>query len=542
MTRPTELIRRPEAKVESVEDLAAKVLRGEVRVPRFQRGLAWGSKEVLDLFDSIYQGFPIGSLLLRKAGARAELVPIGPLQIPGEEIGNALWVIDGQQRLTALTVGLGRPVPLPTMPVDPYVVYLDPMDQAFKAPPKDGNVPTRWVPLPHLLNAAELSEWIYRWPHSSESELRTVVFEAGKRLREYKVPLYIIETQDEERLRTIFYRVNNSGKPLSWSEVHDALYGHKGTEPSSLSELADRLEDVGMGRPDEQEQLLPCLVAFRGLDITRSFGEHLRADPKAFDGVVAAALPVLREVLGFLRARATIPHLRLLPYSTPLIVLTRFFKEHPEPSDRSLTLLVRWVWRTFLDPVRDDRVLKRRGVMAVTEDEEASVQELLALVPPRPWDERLFPNTFDARSAESRIVLLAMTALVPRHLDGTPVDVAALINEYDVKAFRPLFPPTNGIQIPANRILLPGTGSAREELRHFIEAQGTDHEILRSHAITPVTAEAILANNIGEALVQRTTFLDQKVMDTGYRFAEWDHTDRPSIDYLLRLAADGVEA
>ena len=117
-----EIVRRPEARTESIEDLVAAVLRGEVRIPVFQRGLEWQTRHVLELFDSIYRGFPIGSLLLRRAPAAAGPVKIGPVAVFGTETDHALWVIDGQQRLTSLVSGLGRPQPPVRTPDDPYVV------------------------------------------------------------------------------------------------------------------------------------------------------------------------------------------------------------------------------------------------------------------------------------------------------------------------------------------------------------------------------------------------------------------------------------
>lgn len=200
----------------------------------------------------------------------------------------------------------------------------------------------------------------------------------------------------------------------SWMAVYNALYGHKGAEPASLEDLAVELERLGMGRPDEGSQLLPCLVALRGLDVTRSFGEHLRQDPHALEGVASEAAPVLREVLGFLRANAGIPHLRLLPHSVPLPVLTRFFKLHREPSERSLTLLVRWLWRSFLHPLLEERAARRRGVAAIQErDEEGSVQALLAHVGADPSGPFRVTD-FDAHSAHSRLAMLALADLQPR--------------------------------------------------------------------------------------------------------------------------------
>ena len=343
-----ELTRRPQASAETVEDLVARVMRGEVRVPRFQRGLKWKSKDVVDLFDSIYRGFPIGALLLRTGDAEAAEIPVGPLRVVGEELPAAWWVVDGQQRLTALAVGLARPLPVPVSPAaqDPWVVFFDPDDHSFHGP-RGGDLPSRWIPLPLLLDASRLQEWMMEWAHRDDTAARKAVFEAGKRLREYRVPIYVIDTDDEAVLRSIFHRVNNTGQSLTWPEVHDALYGHRGPEPSSIAELSDRLAEVGAGRPDE-DHLVSCLLAYRGQDVTRSLGELLRDKPDLLDGAAAEAMPALREVIGFLRSRAEIPHLRLLPYSTPLVVLTRFFQQHPAPSERSLMLLVRWVWRSLL--------------------------------------------------------------------------------------------------------------------------------------------------------------------------------------------------
>jgi hypothetical protein len=546
MSTPVELVRRPEAKTDSVEDLVAAALRGEVRIPVFQRGLEWQSTHVLDLFDSIYRGFPIGSLLLRRAPSTAGPVRIGPVSVFGIETRSALWVVDGQQRLTSLVAGLGRPGTLPTTPDDPFIVYLDPLEQQFHAPPRDGQVPSTWVPIPQLLDGAQLTEWVYAWEHGKDDQLRRIVFEAGRRLREYKVPLYIIETDDEEAVRAIFHRVNTSGKPLSWHTVHDALYGHKSDTPSTLGELASRLEqDVGMGRPDKETQLLPCLVALRGLDVTKSLGEHIRHDPKVLQSAVAEALPVLREVLSFLRVSAEIPHLRLLPFSAPMVVLTRFFKKHPEPNERTTTLLVRWVWRCFLGGGLDERTLKRHGVASITDDEEASVQALLTLAPDHQELCYSSPDSFDARSAQSRLALLGLASLHPRKLglnspsDASEVDIAALIREIDRDAFRPLFPLTGGLTtMPGNRVLLPGHGPAAPEFRSFIQAHGLDHPVLRSHFIWPDIASMILDGDPERAIERRNESFDGLVDELGDRLAEWGRTDRPSLEYLLAQVAE----
>ena len=116
MPSPPRLPRKPEARTEKVEDLVERVLRGVVRVPEFQRGLKWDADDVRDLFDSIHRGYPIGSLLFYKRPAAAARLEVGPLKIDAREISEAWWVVDGQQRLTALAGCLARPIPIPTEP------------------------------------------------------------------------------------------------------------------------------------------------------------------------------------------------------------------------------------------------------------------------------------------------------------------------------------------------------------------------------------------------------------------------------------------
>jgi len=544
---------RLEADTETVEDLVGLVRRGLVRVPSFQRPLNWKSEDVLALFDSIYRGYPIGSFLLQKDKAPADQIRIGPLTVDGPETHEALWVVDGQQRLTALTVGLSRPRPIPMMPDDPWVIYFDAASQTFKAPPKTGGVPSTWVPVAEMLDASVLSEWVFNWSHGGDSDLRTALFQAGTRIRQYPIPVYIVETTDEQLLREIFYRINKFGQSLDWDEVHDALFGRRGAHPSTLSELADELQGLGMGRP-EKEQLLSCVVAYKGLDVTRNFSEHYRKDTAVFTQAVQDALPAIRGVLSFFRRHAEIPHLRLLPRSIPLVVLTRFFGLYPDPKARTLDLLTRWTWRTLLSTsFFDERTLLRHGVDAVREgDEEASVQNLLALVPKSRRADYTLPTRFDARAADSRLALLGLASLHPLDLrDGSSIDVAALIEKDDVSAFRRILPTDAKLgSSPANRILLPGSGSARKELVEFVNlvdlVEDADEQVdlygtvLVSHALTPAALAALINRDVEGFVQTRTAIIERSVHDLGDRLAAWTRTDRPSISYLLQqVGAEG---
>ena len=86
----------------SIAGLRALVKAGQLRVPQFQRSFRWERRDVLNLVDSVLRGYPIGSLLLWKREAGAARLRIGTLDIEAGQMPDALWVVDGQQRITSL--------------------------------------------------------------------------------------------------------------------------------------------------------------------------------------------------------------------------------------------------------------------------------------------------------------------------------------------------------------------------------------------------------------------------------------------------------
>lgn len=45
-------------------NLVERIVAGKIRVPRFQRPFVWRQPDLLQLLDSVLQGFPIGSILI----------------------------------------------------------------------------------------------------------------------------------------------------------------------------------------------------------------------------------------------------------------------------------------------------------------------------------------------------------------------------------------------------------------------------------------------------------------------------------------------
>lgn len=89
----------------SIGGLVDMYMRGELRLPEIQRHYVWKGTRVRDLLDSLYRGYPSGSILMWETD---EAVPTRDFAI--EQDSNAFagrkLLLDGQQRLTSLTAVL----------------------------------------------------------------------------------------------------------------------------------------------------------------------------------------------------------------------------------------------------------------------------------------------------------------------------------------------------------------------------------------------------------------------------------------------------
>lgn len=83
---------------QAVGTILSWVESGQVAIPEIQRPFVWNSTKVRDLVDSLYQGYPVGYLITWQTdNVRLK---------DGSKSGNKQILIDGQQRVTALTAAL----------------------------------------------------------------------------------------------------------------------------------------------------------------------------------------------------------------------------------------------------------------------------------------------------------------------------------------------------------------------------------------------------------------------------------------------------
>ncbi|RTE48946.1 DUF262 domain-containing protein [Actinobaculum sp. 352] len=420
----------------TIAQLRALVKSGRLRVPQFQRSFRWDAKDVLSLFDSIMRGYPFGSLLLWKREAPAENLRIGSLHVRAQERPDALWVVDGQQRVTSLVNA-----------VDPEGAQ-DPRFALGYSLRRREVVNGRWledplaIPLPDLFDFSRAFAWLTDNP--AAADYAEHIQDVTSRLNRVTVPATVMEDTDEKTLREVFDRINSRGKRLNAAEIFNAIHGgpDEGATTSGIAVSVDAQTRFGVL---DDKIVVQAILVRRHADITRDvhgeFSDSRRrvsdfpgeSEAQAYEATEGA----LVEAARFLQVKCGIPHVVFLPFRFQLLVLTRFFALFTEPSDRNLELLSRWVWRTSVGAdvlgisgsqtdLRDMAARVRQG------KESESVQRLLAAADLQ--DDLHLPDltVFRATRSDSKMIMAALWNLHPVDLrSNEPITIEELSEQLE---------------------------------------------------------------------------------------------------------------
>jgi hypothetical protein len=94
----------------SIGDLVSMIQRGELQLPEMQRRYVWTSTRVRDLLDSLYRGYPSGTILVWETDSSAPTREMAVVTNSNPYSASKL-LLDGQQRLTSLSAVMrGEPV------------------------------------------------------------------------------------------------------------------------------------------------------------------------------------------------------------------------------------------------------------------------------------------------------------------------------------------------------------------------------------------------------------------------------------------------
>lgn len=527
-------LERPAVEYRTPADLVRDVQRGALRVPPFQRGFRWESSDVAKLFDSLYRGFPIGNLLLWRRSAPAQHLTLGPIEIEAPATDSALWVVDGQQRITSI---VGALIAAGQTTDSRFRIYFDLDSGSFRSAGTRQQPPASWVPVSSLYETVAMMRWMRANADVlSESQL-TLADQAAKAIREYQIPTYIVTSDNEEELIEIFTRMNDTGKPLSRAESFSALHsGFAATQGTDLTSLGLIPAELGFGQLDDR-LVLRCLLAFRGGDIFRDDFHGVFDSDADRVATFNEVSHLLRDVVRLLQGEIGIPHIKVLPYTRVIPVLIRFMRVQGPPADRTASLLRRWVWRSAVAGARArgiNVVDIRRQMHAVESGTAIDAARALLSLSATASSFSVDLTKMHLNHAMARINVLGLLSAGP--LDPRtchPVDIHSLLsggNPLRVIISDAAMP---GVSSIANRLICAPLPP--QDLRQALVT--APREVADSHLIDEFS-QLLLAEGHDESfLAGRAVTVKAAIQSYVDQMAEWGARDGRSVADIIRSVA-----
>jgi hypothetical protein len=435
----------------TIRQLLQRITDGEIRIPAFQRDFVWEPDRVQFLMDSIFKGYPIGTVLFWRTKEKLSYDrDLGPFTLPEPKKEYPIdYVLDGQQRLTSIFSTFQTELTTNPASKVPWVdIYFDlsaaasAQDSQFVAL-EPNEVQPNHVPLRILFNVAAFG----RFARDIEDEEQQEMLDRLQSLfKEAVIPVETVETEEHSKIAIIFERINRGGVPLDTYQLLSAwTWSGEFDLRTKFDELASELDEVGFSElRDDPDLLLKCCATV----VRNDASARAIIDLKGSE--VRDSFAILRNgILGaieFLRRDCGVVSLKILPYKSMIIPLVRCFATdkmagfHPDARQRAA--LKRWFWhscfaRRYSNSV--DTALAQdiaattqllSGNCAEFEKRHTSVSEAFFL-----------ENAFALTSVNTKVFILLLAQARPKSfLSAADVDLNEVLVSCNRTEFHHVFP------------------------------------------------------------------------------------------------------
>jgi hypothetical protein len=432
-----------------ISEILTQVLKGQIRIPSFQRGFVWDADRVTYLMDSIYKGYPFGSLLLwqTKHVLKTEN-DLGPFTLPSApDDYPVFYVLDGQQRITSI-FGVFQGELKPNKAEGWLNVYFDlqanssPQDSQFTSLQDDQVDHTRHFPLRSLFNVSEYGRLVRKL----DDETAERVDAMRSRFQTVLIPAQVTKTEDKASVAIIFERVNRQGVELNTFQLLTAWTWSEDFQlQSAFTDLSDEIasfgfEDIG----EDTNLLLRCCSAILTGDSSPTAlmnlnGEEVRANfTRITNGI--------KYAIDYVRSHYKVAKLANLPFSTQLVPLSVFFAiEGSKEVNYTLhqsKLINRWFWRSSFSRRYSSGVIRNinTDVTAMHELRENGDSDI-GDFQPNVGTQFFKWNDFGITSVNTKTFILMLAQNNPLSFQsGAPIDLHNKLKEANRTEFHHLMP------------------------------------------------------------------------------------------------------
>lgn len=356
-----------EPRVRRLKDYIEDIEKGLLQIPPFQRDKAWDNNKRKDLFDSLKNGYPIGSLLLWKPEEdnifEKNMEKVGPYTTPLAGNKEFYYILDGFQRLSTL-FGCLLDKNKTKLEIDEeewkkeFFICYDLKEEEFFIP-RTKDLESYQVPIYELIDtkAAFLRERELRTKFEEEQveSYMDRYRNLGSIFIDYSLPSVQINGGGIEDAVEIFSRVNSKGSIISPDWMVSALSYNKDKRGFRLGSAIDVLIEELKAYNFEnikREIIFQCIINSFG---KAHFDQMNQKNTSKIEKLVKRAdfVEVTKKTIGsikkavqFLFENLLVLDSKLLPYGNHLVFITDFFNQVENPTNLHLKKLEQWFWIT----------------------------------------------------------------------------------------------------------------------------------------------------------------------------------------------------
>lgn len=520
--------RDPKPTPERILQLASRVLVGDIILPEFQRPFVWKRGQILELMDSIYRNYPIGSLLVWESTQKlASKRTIADLQVAERSDKYPVnYLLDGQQRLSAIC---GAIYWQPGNPRSVWNVVFDLKTGKFHHSDQVDGHPVHQIPLRRM---ADAPEFYRRLGPLDDQEMKDRADLLFTRFLQYQVPLVTLGDMSIDDVAPVFERINSTGTRLT---IYDLMRAATWSPDFDLGNTVDSIKktlEPKRFHTLDNKTFLRTLGAAAGGDFSAQSIDALRelSQPQLAAAAEAMKAASLRAA-DFLATEISAPRAEALPYANQFAVLCEVFRVLPHPTAGQLKEIKRWFWLTTLSGYfsgwdSGQMTQDTRQIRAFAEGNVGTLGEGGVVPSSSLW--RMKP--FRANSAVSKMLGLILAHQGPTDLlNGQKIDVDKSLAWSNDKEYHHFFPQAflrrkkiggSAANVVGNIVLLTSVSNIAisdsapsEYLSRIIDSSGRAELVkrLESTLVPEPALDAALADDYPAFLDARSAFLHQHV-------------------------------
>lgn len=332
---------------EYLREVFSRIEKGKYAVPSFQRDFVWKEKQVLELFDSIIKGYPIGAITLWHSEdlyRRKDILT----DIDYEDKQLDYYILDGRQRLTALygcctgkADNRDKRFLLSYNLIEDKLVFARPDDEVWIVPFYDIYDTFKMLGRMRLLEASLTGKEL--------SICNERLMQINTILQEYVISEILIEKCSLQEAGEVFARINSKGTEINQMEMLQAVAFRN---PSGvligreINRIKRKLESYGFGDLDDGT-ILNCFYKYAGLSFYES--NALDLSRYNFENNLDDISSCVCRTAAFLHDECYVLSSKLLPYSRQFIAISSFFKDNLSPTLYQKQELRRWFFYTTVN-------------------------------------------------------------------------------------------------------------------------------------------------------------------------------------------------